>query len=109
MASRNSAIVSKFVKRSLSASTQPETVKKPLKHFTEIPGLNVKDVLVGMFKADLRKGLENTAALWSFGDMVKVEIPLKPPILFLFDPELCETVYRAAGAQPIRPGFDALR
>ena len=64
MASRNSAIVSKFVKRSLSASTQPEQVKKPLKHFTEIPGLNVKDVLVGMFKADLRKGLENTAALW---------------------------------------------
>ena len=62
-----------------------------------------------MFKADLRKGLENTAALWAFGDMVKVEIPLKPPILFLFDPELCETVYRAAGAQPIRPGFDALR
>ena len=109
MASRNSAIVSKFVKRSLSASTQPEQVKKSLKHFTEIPGLNVKDVLVGMFKADLRKGLENTAALWAFGDMVKVEIPLKPPILFLFDPELCETVYRAAGAQPIRPGFDALR
>ena len=39
--------------------------------------------------------------------MVKVEIPLKPPILFLFDPELCKTVYRAAGAQPIRPGVDA--
>ena len=57
MASRNSAIVSKFVKRSLSASTQPEQVKKSLKHFTEIPGLNVKDVLVGLFKADLRKGL----------------------------------------------------
>ena len=42
MASRNSAIVSKFVKRSLSASTQPEQVKKSLKHFTEIPGLTVK-------------------------------------------------------------------
>ena len=109
MASRNSAVLSNFVKRSLSASTQPEQVKKPLKHFTEIPGLTVKDVLVGMFKADLRKGLENTAALWAFGDMVKVEIPLKPPIIFLFDPDLCETVYRAAGAQPIRPGFDALR
>ena len=62
-----------------------------------------------MFKADLRKGLENTAALWAFGDMVKVEILLKPPILFLFDPELCETVYRAAGAQPSRPGFVSLR
>ena len=41
-------------------------------------------------------------------DIFKVETPLKPPILFLFDPELCETVYRAAGAQPIRPSFDAL-
>jgi hypothetical protein len=30
--------------------------------------------------------------------MVKVEIPLKPSILFLFDRELCETVYQAAGA-----------
>jgi hypothetical protein len=53
--------------------------------------------------------LKNRVPKWAFGDMVKVEIPLKPPILFLFDPELCETVYRAAGAQPIRPGFDALR
>ena len=43
------------------------------------------------------------------GDMVRIEIPLKPPILILFDPEHCETVYRAAGSQPIRPGFDALR
>ena len=41
--------------------------------------------------------------------MVKLEIPLKPPILFLSDPELCETFYWAAGTQPNRPGFDALR
>ena len=57
----------------------------------------------------MRKGLENTAALWEFGDMVRIEVPMKPPILILFDPEHCETVYRAAGSQPIRPGFDALR
>ena len=51
--------------------------------------------------------MKNRVPKWAFGDVVKLEIPLKPPILFLFDPELCETVYRAAGAQPIRPGVDA--
>jgi hypothetical protein len=53
--------------------------------------------------------LKDRVLKWAFGYKVKVEIPLIPPILFLFDPELCKTVYRAAGAQPIRPGFDALR
>jgi hypothetical protein len=53
--------------------------------------------------------LKNRVPKWALGDKIKVEIPLKPPIWFLFDPELCKTVYRASGAQPIRPGFDALR
>ncbi len=28
--------------------------------------------------------------------------------MFLFDPAYCETVYRAVGSQPIRPGFNSL-
>ena len=109
MASKNGATLSQIVKRSLSASTQPN-VKKSLKSFSEIPGLSKKMLITGMLTADLRKGLENNQALWdTYGDMVRIEIPLKPPILILYDPDHCETVYRAAGSQPIRPGFDALR
>ena len=111
MASRKSAMLSKIVRRNLSASAQPG-LGKTLKPFSDIPGLSTPALLFGMFKADFKKGLENNAVLWdTFGDMVRIEIPIKPPktILILFDPEHCEKVYRATGAQPIRPGFDALR
>ena len=109
MASRKSAMLSKIVRRNLSASTQPG-LGKSLKPFSDIPGLNKKELFFGVFTADLKKGIENMAALWKMhGDMVRMEIPMKPPILVLFNPDHCETIYRATGAQPIRPGFDALR
>jgi cytochrome P450 len=41
--------------------------------------------------------------------MVRIDVPIREDIVFLFNPELCEKVYRAAGGQPLRPGFDALR
>ena len=63
-----------------------------------------------------------------------LQVPLRPPMVFLFDPTLCEQVtlwlksksfsstdcifpsnqniwnqvYRATGPQPVRPGFDSL-
>ena len=81
-----------------------------MKPFSEIPGLTVREVVFGLLQSDQRKSLENNALLWeTYGDMVKIEIPFRPPILLLYDPELCEKVYRASGSQPIRPGFDALR
>ena len=32
----------------------------------------------------------------------------RPPLVLLYDPAYCEKVYRAVGAQPIRPGFQSL-
>ena len=55
MASKNGAMLSKIVKRSLSAIAQPN-VKKSLKPFGEIPGLSKKMLIAGMLTADLRKG-----------------------------------------------------
>ena len=67
MASKNGAILSKIVKRSLSATTQPN-VKKSLKPFGEIPGLSKKMLIAGMLTADLRKGTV----------VPKMEKPIKP-------------------------------
>ena len=49
--------------------------------------------------------------LWSqYGDVFKLEAPLfRPNIVFLFNPDYAEQIYRAAGSTPTRPGFDALR
>ena len=81
-----------------------------LKDYTQLPGIGKLDFVKFAFNADLKKGLENTAAIWQeYGDMCKIEIPFRPPIVMLFDPDDCEKVYRASGAQPIRPGFDALK
>ena len=55
MASKNGAMLSKIVRRSLSAATQTN-VKKSLKPFGEIPGLSKKMLIAGMLTADLRKG-----------------------------------------------------
>lgn len=92
---------------SRTLSTVPKAKLKP---FSEMPGINAALMLPFLVTADFRKGLENTAALWkSYGDIVRISIPLRPPLVLLFDPDICEKVYRAAGAQPARPGFDALR
>ena len=93
--------------RQLSSSSLP---KENLKPFSEVPGLSKWPLLKLISKLDARQGLENSTYFWNtFGDMVRLEIPFRPPILLLYDPEDCEKVYRAAGSQPIRPGFDALR
>jgi hypothetical protein len=60
--------------------------------------------------SDPKEILTILSHLWKVhGDMVRIEVPLHEDIVFLFNPDLCEKVYRAAGAQPMRPGLDALR
>jgi len=43
------------------------------------------------------------------GDLVLIDVPFRDPVVFIFNPDYGERVYRASGSQPIRPGFDALR
>ena len=43
------------------------------------------------------------------GDLVLIDVPFRDPVVFIFNPDYSERVYRASGSQPIRPGFDALR
>ena len=43
-----------------------------------------------------------------YGPMVRLKVPLRPTMVFLFDPYLCEKVYNSLGSEPVRPTFDAL-
>ena len=40
-----------------------------------------------------------------YGDMVRIEAPLRNSAVIVFTPELAEKTYRAAGAMPYRPGM----
>lgn len=81
-----------------------------LKPFSDIPGLSKLAVLRGAMGQDQRQNIKNISNLWkTFGDMIRIDVPFRPPLLILFDPDHCEKVYRAAGSQPLRPGFDALK
>ena len=64
-----------------------------LKPFSEMPGLSKHIMALSVFYFDLRKNLQNTAMLWkNHGDLVRIEVPFKDPIVMIFDPELCEKV-----------------
>ncbi len=97
-------------------STKPE-IKDELKPFEMIPGPKEVPLLGNSYGfkapgvgADPKENITILKHLWKeYGDMIKFKIPGRDPIVFLFDPDLCEKVYRAAGATPMRPGFDALR
>ena len=43
------------------------------------------------------------------GDLVLVDAPFREPVVFIFNPDYAEQIYRASGSQPLRPGFDALK
>ena len=81
-----------------------------MKSFKQVPG--PPKVLLALFSrfGDKTKVVQNFRNLRSrFGDIVKLEIPLRDPVVLLFNPDHCQIVYKAAGIKPIRPGLDALR
>ena len=81
-----------------------------MKSFKQVPG--PPKVLLALFSrfGDKTKVVQNFRNLRSrFGDIVKLEIPLRDPVVLLFNPDHCQAVYKAAGNKPIRPGLDAFR
>ena len=93
------------LRRSLSSAD----VAKQIKPFSKMPGVSKPLMFVGLFTNDLTKQLEQTPKLRkAYGDIVRIQVPFRDPIVMIFDPELAEKVYRASGPQPHRPGFFAL-
>ena len=111
----------KMLSRSLNTSlrylsTLPnQTVKA--KPYSEVPGPKSYPLIKGIlgFSApevgsDPKENIIILKHLWKlYGDVFRIEIPGRPSVVFIFDPEVAEKMYRAAGTQPMRPGFDALR
>lgn len=87
-----------------------------LKPFSEMPGPKNVPILGNMFgfKApdtgtDLKEVIRIQEHLWKeHGDLIRLEVVTREPVVFIFDPDLTEKVYRASGSQPLRPGFEAL-
>ena len=81
-----------------------------MKSFKQVPG--PPKALLALFSrfGDKTQVVKNFANLRArFGDMIKLEIPLRDPVVLLFNPDYCQQVYKAAGNRPIRPGLDAFR
>ena len=84
--------------------------KTAMKSFKQVPG--PPKALLALFsrfgdKTKVTKNFGNLRA--RFGDIIKLEIPFRDPVVLLFNPDYCEQVYKAAGNKPIRPGLDAFR
>jgi len=103
--------------RSSSTSAQAiPSAKREVKSFDEVPGppmyplignmLGVRNPEHGMDPRFVIKSMRHLNQ--EHGSMVRIQVPLRPPMVFLFDPALCEKVYRSTGPQPVRPGFDSL-
>lgn len=89
---------------------------RQLKSFDEVPGppsfpflgnmLGIRNPEHGM---DPKYSIKTMKHLNSVhGSMVRIQVPLRAPMIFLYDPALVEKVYRSVGPQPMRPGFDSL-
>ena len=97
-------------------STLPNQTPQ-IKPYSEVPGPKSYPLIKGVlgFSApevgsDPKEAIVIMKHLWkTYGDIVRLEVPGRPTVVFIFNPDTTEKMYRAAGAQPIRPGFDALR
>ena len=87
------------------------------KSINEIPGpINFPFIGNVIYFCDPKYGLDPRHTLRTmkyvngkYGAMVRLKVPLRHTMVFLFDPYLCEKVYSSLGCQPVRPAFDALK
>ena len=97
----------------LLSSYSPNAVKV-IKTLKDIPGPQISAVVLDYWKGRLFRNsggmYERFQTFWDqYGDIVKLEVPSRPPIICVYRPDLAETFLRATGSRPNRPGFEGLR
>ena len=81
-----------------------------MKSFKQIPGPPKAISAIFSLIGDKTQVVKNFQSLWDrFGNIVKLELPFRQPVVLIFDPDFCEEVYKNAGNKPVRPGLDAFR
>ena len=81
-----------------------------MKSFKQIPGPPKAISALFSIIGDKTQVVKNFQSLWDrFGNIVKLELPFRQPVVLIFHPDFCEEVYKNAGTKPVRPGLDAFR
>ena len=120
---------------------KPRFVIKSMRHLNQEHGSMVRIQVLSSYSVLVRNKVLILNTFYYFKKeaglkgQFYLQVPLRPPMVFLFDPALCEKVvlllllfllliffvidinsscltlwqvYRSAGPQPVRPGFDSL-